>query len=216
MKILLSTFLLILIFDMSTSNAQLIRSYGIKAGFTSANQNWDWLQGTGVTYNSKSRVGADAGLFIEWLNIPFISFITEVDYIQKGSEVNTNIPITTAQNPDGLGQYYGFSTRINYLSVPILVKLRLYGKLLTPYILFGPRFDFKLSGSSNLNGNSSSNIFKSNDVGGTFGIGFDFKHVLPFHIGAEFRYSPSFRYCYSVKYLSVKNSSLEFLMVLSY
>ena len=218
MKFLTLIFLVLLIFDFSTSNAQLIRDYGIKIGVTSTNQNWNWSSETGVIANSKSRQGFDGSLFIEWLDIPFISLITEINYIQKGSEVTTNVMVTTAQNPDGAGQYYGYSTRINYLSIPILAKLRISGELLTPYILLGPRFDFKLSSNSSSDiGSAPIYEYKNNDLGGTFGIGLELRQaLLPIHLGAEFRYSPSFQYCYSVKYLSVKNSSLEFLLVLSY
>jgi len=218
MKYLILLFLSFLFFDFSTSNAQLIRDYGIKVGLASTNQNWNWSSETGVIANAKSRQGFEGGLFIEWLNIPFLSFITEVNYIEKGSKVSTNIMVRTSQNPDGTGQYFGYSTRINYLSIPILAKLRINEGILTPYILLGPRFDFKLSSSSSYNNNPGPLYeYKNNDLGGTFGIGVELRQILlPLHLGLEFRYSPSFQYCYSVKYLSVKNSSLEFLLVLSY
>ena len=216
--------LFLLFISFSTIHAQLIRGYGIKAGLTSANQtvNWaDWIT------NTKARQGIDAGIFVEWLNIPFISILTEVHLIQKGSDVTTNFQITTVEFPNGIPissiknsdlsvKYYGYSTKINYLSIPILAKLRISEGLLVPYILAGPRFDFKLSDNISTNAGRSFINYKNNDIGGIFGVGAQLASIIPIHIGAELRYSPSFQYCFSEKYFSVKNSSLEFPLVLSY
>jgi len=212
MKKIVFSFLTISILFCSSTYGQLIRDYGIKVGLASTNQNWIWPSQTFVTTSSTSRQGIDVGLFVQWFNIPMISALTELHYIQKGAKVTTNIPITTAQYPDGTGQYLSYTTRINYLSLPILAKLRISLGILTPYLLAGPRFDYNLSNSNTLYLNN----FNKLDIGGTFGIGFELDKILPVHIGAEFCYSPTFQDSYSSQGLTAKNNSLEFLLVLSY
>jgi hypothetical protein len=205
--------LVVLILSMvvfSISESQLIRAYGLKVGVASTNQNWDWSQQSGIKANSTVRQGFDAGVFVEWLDIPVLSVVTEIHYIQKGSEVTTNIAITTMEHPEGTGQFLSYSNRLNYLSMPLLAKVRMNWGLLTPYILAGPRFDYYLSGS----GTFSSSDFKKLDIGGTFGVGVELVSILPINTGVEFRYSPSFQNSYSVPYLSIKNRSMEFLLVI--
>ncbi len=196
----------------SMSESQLIRHCGLKAGIASTNQNWAWPAQASVSANSTSRLGVDVGAFVEWLDIPLFSVLTELHYIQKGSEATTNVPITTAQFPDGTGQFLSYSTRINYCSVPLLAKLRMNWGVFSPYVIAGPRFDLYLSND----GTFPSHDFNKLDVGGTLGIGVELPSVLPVQIGAELRYSPSFQDAYSVQSLTIRNRSLEILLVLAY
>jgi opacity protein-like surface antigen len=197
--------------SFSISESQLIRGYGIKIGVASTDQNWDWAPGYGtVSTSTAAYQSLDIGAFIEWLDIPFFSVVTEVQYIRKGSDVAsyqiTPFPGSVVFN------YAGYpSTRISYLSVPILAKLRMNGGLLSPYIVAGPRFDFCLSSS----GAFSSSDLKTIDVGGTFGVGVESASILPIQVGLEFRYSPDSQASYSTPSLTVKNRSLELLLVLS-
>ena len=120
--------------------------------------------------------------------------------------------MTTAQYPDGNGQFLSYSTKLNYLSVPILAKLRMSGPLLTPYIIAGPRFDYYLS-------NSGSNLysdFNKTSIGGTFGVGVESVSILSIQVGLEFRYSPDFKDSFSTSVMMIKNHSMEFLLVLGF
>jgi hypothetical protein len=212
MKKMFIAVLTLLVIGFSISQSQLIRSYGVKAGIASTNQNWDWAPQSGVITNSTARQALDAGIFIEWLDIPLLSVVTEIHYIQKGSNVTTNIPITSRLSPDETGQFYSYSARINYLSIPLLAKIRMNLGLVMPYIFAGPRFDYYLSSS----GTSLSSDFNKLDVGGTFGVGIELPSFLPIQVSAEARYSPNFQNSYSVQSVTVKNRSMEFLLVLSF
>jgi len=71
------------------SQSQLIRSYGIKAGVASTN--WDWTaQERDLVANPTAHQSLDAGIFVEWLDIPFLSVVTEIYYIKKGADATTN------------------------------------------------------------------------------------------------------------------------------
>jgi hypothetical protein len=206
-------YLLSLLFGcVSIGESQLIRTFGLKIGVASTNQTWDWTTQSGIVANSTAQQGFDAGVYAEWLDMPLLSISTEIHYIQKGSDVKTNIMVTTEDHPDGTGQFYRYSTRVSYLSIPVLAKLRLTWGSLTPFLLLGPRFDFYLSG----NGPFSSRETNKDTFGGTIGGGVEIVSILPLRIGGEFRYSPTFQNSYSVQSVTTKNSSVEFLLVLSY
>jgi hypothetical protein len=217
MKKTIITILVLSIVCFSISKSQLIRDYGIKIGLASTNQNWNWspeISQTGVVFTStKAHQNIDVAGFIEWLDIPFFSLLTEVHYIRKGSDVTTNIKVTTIANPSWNGQFLSYSTKVNYLSVPILVKLRMSGPLLTSYIIAGPRFDYYLSGNGD---NLLMNDFKKINIGGTLGVGIESTSILPIQMGLEFRYSPDFQDCFSSSVITIKNRSMEFLLVLGY
>jgi len=210
MKTIVFTFIFFLIIGVSNSNAQLIRSYGLKIGAASTNENLNWAQWTGIKSNSNSRQALDAGIFIEWFNLPFLSVITELNYIQKGSNVTMNI-LAKAMGIT-FDKVWTFTTKINYLSLPLLAKARFDSGLITPYVIAGPRLDFYLS-NSNINYPMTYNKL---DIGGTFGIGAELNAVSPIGAGAEIRYSPSFKDCYSQDGLTIRNNSLELLLIVSY
>jgi hypothetical protein len=212
MKKIIFAVLILSVISFSMSESQLIRGYGLKVGVASTNQNWDWapVYGT-VSTSTAAYQSLDIGAFIEWLDIPLFSVLTEVQYIRKGSDV-TSYHITPFPG-SVVFNYAGYlSTRISYLSVPLLAKLRMNGGLLSPYIVAGPRFDFRLSSS---NGAFSSGDLKTIDVGGTFGVGVESASILPIQVGLEFRYSPDFQASYSGPSYTVRNRSLELLLVLS-
>ncbi|MCX6167790.1 MAG: porin family protein [Ignavibacteriales bacterium] len=204
--------LMITAVGVSTTPAQLIKNYGIKAGSTSTTQSWNWPAQSGVIANSEPQQGLDVGFFVEWFDLPALSAITEIHYTQKGSKENTNIMITDLQHPDGTGRFLSYSTRISYLTIPVLLKVRMNLGLFAPYLFAGPRFDYKLSSSST----SISYDPNKLDIGGTFGIGLDLAPILPSRFALEFRYSPTFQDCYSNNSLKVRNSSMEFLVALNF
>jgi hypothetical protein len=212
MKKIIFAVLTLSVIGFSISESQLIRGYGIKVGVASTSQNWDWAPTAGVTTASTAtHQSLEIGAFIEWLDIPLFSVVTEVQYIRKGSDATTNVSMTPIENPGGNGQIISYSTKISYLSVPILAKLRMNGGLLSPYIVAGPRFDFCLTSS----GAFSSSDLKTVNVGGTFGAGVESASILPIQVGLEFRYSPDSQASYSSPSLTIKNRSLELLLVLS-
>jgi len=164
--------------------------------------------------NNASHQNFDMGIFVEWFDTPFISLLTEVHYIQNGADSRTNIFYGIINTSDH--SHLSLYTR-NYLSVPLLLKIRLDGTILTPYILAGPRFDFYLNHRSNGFGTALDGP-RDVYVGGTFGIGVETSSILPIHLGAEFRYSPNFLDSDPVDWygLSLNIRSMEFLIVLSY
>lgn len=190
----------------SGAQAQLRRSYGIKIGAVGANETWSDITGD---WNTKSRWGFTADAYAEIPLSRFLSAQGEIQYTQKG--MSLSVPVTTASQPDGSGQYYTISPRIDYISIPLLAKLRIPLIPITPYILVGPRFDFlilkKADGLDPVVDN-----FDNMDYGLTVGAGVELDSLLPFGLLAEFRYNPNAYDSYESGSQRVRNRSLDFLV----
>jgi Outer membrane protein beta-barrel domain len=202
---------IVLFIFSSVTNAQLIFSYGLKVGMANASQSWNYSGPlSDLEVFDKSRIGLDIGIYSEWFNFPVISILTELHYIQKGCK--DEFVVTTMDNPDGIGETRTSTPRIDYISVPILAKIRYNTKPITFYGIVGPRLDILIGKNSYAMGAVFDDL-KKTDFGGTFGIGLELLLKNTYHIGSEFRYSFSSQTIFSNQWLNVKNKSLEFLLV---
>lgn len=150
-----------------------------------------------------------SGVYLELLDVPLISLVAEIQYTQKG--MTFSIPVTTESQPNGTGKFMTISPRVDYLSVPLLAKLRLKWLLFTPYLIAGPRADVLVS----RRGGGYEDVvdkFESTDIGATFGVGVELHTLLPVGLLAELRYNPSFRDSYKDDFLTVRNRSFDFLL----
>jgi opacity protein-like surface antigen len=109
------------------------------------------------------------------------------------------------------------NNRVDYLSIPILAKLILKRKYISPYILIGPRFDIllgykagKLDGVERLD--AVYNQFKNNGIGADLGIGTEINVSESITTLVEFRYSHDFADAYETEFLTVRNRSYEILI----
>ncbi len=207
----------------STTAAQTIRCWGVKLGITDANQT---ISGNDFTLEYSSRIGLSAGIFAEWLNHPWISVNSEICFSQKGHRLD--IPITTAEFPDGTGEFTGESIGLNYISIALLPKARIAVGPIELYALAGPRVDFAIGHTVTIEGREpirsyleagwNSNLSHSRDaqIGGDFGVGCTSNALLPMILGAEVRYSPDFTPSSQFPNSSTTNHSWEFLLVVGF
>jgi len=179
---LLVCFLLI----VTTAEGQIVKGFGLKAGAVSSNQNWEYAFTPSL--DTDDRLGFTGGVFVEGLSTTFFSVVAEVQITQKG--MGWTIPITTQTQPDGTGRFITMRTRVSYVAVPLLVRLKLPTEVLEPYILVGPRIDLLLS-----NGGDGFEIvldkFRKTELNATLGVGIEAPFILPVALLLEFRYNPS-------------------------
>ena len=198
---------LILVIESSYSqigNAQLIKSYGFKVAFTSADQKYNYTYLTDIT--TKRRVGFNAAIFAEWLNMPLFSLITQCEYAQRGMGMEFD---RTLNSPEITGTYTNYN-RVDYLSIPIFAKLTFPVEPINPYILLGPRIDFLLGYKSDENVfNAVYDKFSKTITGASFAVGFDLKTLFPIALLIETRYNIDFKDSYSTQYLTVRNNSFD-------
>lgn len=202
MKSIIENILFMIILFTLPTEAQVIRAYGLKAGTVVATQSFDYTINASLpTYN---RWGFDVGGFVELFDMPYFSMLTEIHYVQKG--YSASLKETTIAQPDGTGIYITIRTRLDYLSVPILARVRFETSEVTPYVYLGPRIDFLFGGNDN------SLDYSSTDIGASFGGGIQFSVTSSPQFQIEARFSPSFTNAFENQNLTVKNKSVEILI----
>jgi opacity protein-like surface antigen len=207
MKSLILSILILVILLPSLAQAQIFKGYGFKAGAVRASQSFDYTMNLSIPI--ENRWGLDVGAFAELFQHPNFSLLTELHYIQKGYSLT--VPVTSALYPEGTGEYYTYNTRLDYLSVPVLAKVRYAMDAVTPYIIAGPRFDFLLGKYETL-----SLDYSSTDIGITVGGGVQFSVMPSSQMLVEGRFSPSFAHAFQNPNLTVKNKSFEILVGMSF
>jgi hypothetical protein len=196
---------------LAESNAQLLKSCGLKVAVTSADQRYDLKIVPGL--ETKRRVGFNVGIFAEWLDIPFFSLIAQVEYAQRG--MGQDFVVTGPSGPDPLGVKTLYS-RLDYVSIPVLAKLRFQGALISPYLMAGPRADFFIGYKSDEDAfNLVYDKFKKTSLGGSVGVGIQTGFILPITILAEARYNFDFADSYETDLLKVRNNAFDFWLGLA-
>jgi hypothetical protein len=147
--------------------------------------------------------------YLELLDIPILSALVEVQYTQKG--MSESLPITTESQPEGTGEFITKRPRVDYLSIPVLAKVRFSMPVIVPYLVVSPRLDFLLSKKGE-GYDAVINKFKTTGFGAALGVGVEVTSLLPISLLAEFRYNPSFDDAFSNSFLTVKNRSLDLLL----
>ena len=191
---------------LNECNAQLLKNYGLKIAVTSADQKYELSLVPGL--ETKRRVGLNLGAFAEWFDVPFFSLLTQLEYAQRGT--GQVFVVTGPSGPNPIGTKTLFS-RLDYVSVPVLAKLRLQTGLFSPYILVGPRIDFFLGYKSDEDAfNAVYDKFKKTTLGGSAGIGVQIASLLPVSLIAEARYNFDFADSYETDLLKVRNNAVDF------
>jgi hypothetical protein len=210
MKTIVWLTLFSVLLTISTSDAQLVRNYGLKAGYVKAEQRWNYTQQSGVHASGINPIwGLDAGAFVEFFGFPFFSLSSEVHFIQKGRTL-TVIHMETADNPQGyidLGME-DVKERFEYISIPILAKLRLDGPTITPFIAAGPSFEYLLSFPSSV----VYDKFNKTEFAFMFSAGVELSLGLTSKLMAECRYSLGLTNMYKNEFVAVDNRVLVFLV----
>jgi len=202
--------IIILLTFISTSQAQLIRGYGLKAGVTGSSQEWDYNYLTDFT--PETRWGINVGVFSEFLNIPYFSLVAEMNYVQKG--MKDKIAITTPENPD-TGEFIEWDTRVDYINLSALGKIRIDFELLTPYLIIGPKCDFEINKISSIDGAKIvEDNFNEIMYGFKIGIGSEIKFDS-FNLLAEILYDYDINHLYDGEYLTVNSGSFDFRIGIS-
>lgn len=146
-----------------------------------------------VSPTVKYRWGWDVAGFIEFFGGSPVSLLTEVHYIQKGY-VTTIYYLNTDR-----------SSRVDYLSAPILAKVQFAEGTIGPFVCAGPRFDFLLGKQNSLD-------YSSTDIGMSLGAGLQVSLPWAPPVSIEDRFSPAFTDAFHNPNLTVKNQSFEVLV----
>lgn len=199
-------FVLLIIFSNTNLSAQFVRGWGIKGGMTISNQTWDYPSSLNIDFESEDKIGLNIGLFMEILDLPFFSIVTELNYIQKG--MNLDLPRATVDNSTASG-FVNWDARIDYLNIAAMAKLRLNYGILKPYILVGPKIDYEISKSfSNINLNGIEEQFDESRLGAKIGIGTEID-LIPITLLIEILYDADFEELYNKQNLKISSDAFD-------
>jgi len=198
---------------VANGEGQSLRAFGMKLGMSEASQQWVYTSSefSGLSVFDQPRRGWNAVLFAEWFTHPSLSVLTELNFVQKGTE--DSFIITSADSPEGIGEMI-FDPRIDYLSFPVLLKFRHAMGGTDLYCFAGSRMDLIVGRNSYGEGLVFSD-FRSPEFGLSYGIGVDHSIFSNMRFGGELRHSYSPQRAYDNGFVSVRNSSYELLMSLS-
>jgi hypothetical protein len=197
--------LLLVVLQPRPGHAQLITSWGFKAGLTSAGQKLEYTLTSPPA--TKRRVGVTAAAFVEWLNHPSVSLITQIEYTQRG--MGQEFLVTGPSGPQAIGTRTLFGA-LHYVSIPLLVKAKIPFPVLAPYLLAGPRLDFLISTSSD---EGAFDILfgkmKKRTYGASVGLGVLTDAILPVTLLFEARYNFDLQDSYATDLLTVRNNAFD-------
>ena len=204
MKKFFATIILITLISFN-ADAQFVRGFGLKVGGTIANQAWDYT--TDINFDPDNKLGFNIGLFAEFLDVPFLSVVGELNYVQKGVEEEVNV--ATVQNPDGAGETTTWTISNNYLNLSLLGKIRMNLVVVSPYIIAGPKMDFEVNRDYDFGNAPFGDEFKKSRFGMKVGAGTEINLVVV-NLLAEFIYDFDFNPLYEGEFLEIKTSSFDF------
>lgn len=182
------------------AHGQVIKAHGVKVAYTSADQRFDF----GWTIEqTKRRSGFNIAVYAEWPYLPFLALVTQLEYAQRG----VGRPYIQLANVPNLGPDFIF-TRLDYISIPVFAKLSIPEKVLSPYIICGPRCDFLLGYKDNLNSRSAMyDEFKKVILGASAGAGLEVNALIGLLL--EVRYNFDLVNSYNSGSFTVRNNSFD-------
>lgn len=186
-------------------NAQVFSGYGIKIGLVSSKaEDLSTASYLSNLYHD-SRVSGSYGLFAHFLDSKYFRFEAELEYKQEGAE--DKIPITTAENPDGTGQFVIVDHGFDFLSFNISFQPKIETEDFCLFGIISPTLNFMLKNRDQIIWTDDINDFL---FGYKAGIGFQPKNFLNGRLFAEIKYGGSFSEFIKADYLKAKFNTIQF------
>ncbi len=175
---------------------------GLKAGISASNQSYEYSP-VNLNVDRLRQAGFAAGVFFGQGLGPLMSIRIGVDYIQKGSAIE--FLVTSPQYPLGNGTQR-LKDQIEYLSFNLLATPSLLNlKVISPYVIAGPRVDVLLSSESPVEIMSNKN-FESTVFGASIGVGVRVSAIAT-SLFVEAVYQPDFTDAFKIQSLTIRNNS---------
>ena len=195
--------------------ARFINSIGTKCAYTSSNIYHGLMDDC-----LSRRSGFNIALFCEFGSFKYFSVVTQIEYAQKGF-------IEEMKEADETGdiiQHLDGNTRLDYLSVPLLLKIKYPKAKFVPYLVLGPRFDYLI--------NTKNGVWEFTEIdiksttadkldkevfGGSIGAGFNLAKLSCLQTFIELRYNFDFSDSYSwTNNVTVRNNSFDFWLGIAF
>lgn len=181
--------------------------FGLKAGLSISSQEYDYENDV-LTFERDPRTGLAISIYADFPITPTISFQPELGFVQRGSKVD--VVQTTEADPDR-AFHRELDDRIDYLSVPVYIKAVLPSPKYQPYVLAGPRLDWKINDDSE-SSTVLSNTYETFVYGGSVGVGLEYGNGAVGTVILEFAYQFDLSDAAEMDGLTIRNESFLFLL----
>ena len=195
--------------------AQVIAGYGFKAGVNSSTADIEYLAiFEQMQFEGGRRTGFHAAFFIESFKHQAFSLLAQMEYAQRGFVEGQ--ALTGPDGPEPLGTILTTS-RLDYISVPLLIKLQSRNTSINPFITFGPRLDFLInrepgkifSDEGNYVPTPFADFFKDRAWGGAVSLGLATNKIVALPLLFEVRYNFDFTDNIAAEIYDAKKSALD-------
>lgn len=167
------TVLFLSIFLILTSNhlpAQSVTSYGLKLGLTRSTYKWiPQYAPAQVIPDIRNSNSINVGVYGELSLGTYLSILPQLEYVNKGARIvyqSPNIPDFTTSH-----EYFA-DDHITYVSLPLLLKVKVSSSKISPYLIAGPRLDYLIDKKlENVGYRVVYDNLKQFVLGSSFGIG---------------------------------------------
>jgi hypothetical protein len=177
---------------------QHIQSY-FKLAVTSTNHSF---LNAGWVADSRRRLGAGAGLGIDWPLSFSYSILTQIEYLQKGSAIGYAATDGESPSPARWSTSYA-----GYLSVPVLLKCFVNTWQPRPFVMGGFRVDRLVDFHGEMTGQYVD--FRKTILGSAIGIGAQLDGGIPFDIIVEARYNFDLQNSYTFNGGLIRNNAFD-------
>jgi hypothetical protein len=199
---------LLFIFSISTY-AQITPSYGLKIGLGITNHSWEYQPPINGKLDWDNNYGVSIRAFADVAFSNIFGVGGEIGYSQKG--IRKTIPVTTVQNPDGIGESINITNKLDYLSFSLMGKIKIETDLLSPYILIGPQYNRLLSSNIAKGFEIVYDHFEKDIFSITVGLGSEFQ-LFSINALLEYRYERDISNSSKLSTIEIKNYSHIFLV----
>jgi len=158
---------------------------GLKGGYNSSNITGD------ISTGGKRLQSFTGGVSVEF-NILILAFQADILYSPKGIILKD-----------------GTEIKLNYLSVPLVAKLRFFPLIIHPYILGGVEYSSLLSAKAD--GHDMKNEFSKKDFSVVTGVGLEFS-VFGKALYSEIRYVHGLKNINNIPKDNLKNNTYQLLL----
>jgi len=175
----------------------------VQGGISVSNLDWRYEGVEGVSIYNKNLIATSFFAGVNYLDKQYFNLSSNIGFIRKGGK--DEFPITDV-NGDFTNETEIEKPTLDYLSINTLFEAKYTIKdKLTPFVSFGPRFDYLVSSSRHFDGLQDLNGLNNTAFGLLLGGGVKY-HLSAFQIGLRADYYLSFN---NVGDWSVSNPSVK-------
>ena len=176
--------------------------FGVKGGVSVSthDETGNWVG------NPDFRAGIDVGAFVSWRFSFSTELMIEAHYVQNGHDGPKDWNPESSEFPLALPDF-----RIDYISVPVLLRIDMPVGELPTYLLAGPHFNFKV-GENELVTQYYSDQLKSFAFGGTVGFGHQWQIGAKMAMFGEVQYHHDFTEAFNLNGTKLHNRAFSVLI----